>query len=324
MTFKQDWEKTERQISLPYTTVEGMLKLAFPNKKLASYSIIAGGCANLNIKIILEGENCPFLLRVYLRDKEAAYREQALGERLKETIPLPQVYYIDDYNTYRFAIAEFLPGITLRELLLSKLVHNVETIMFKVGQMLAKIQAYQFPNPGFFDEKLTIAETLPENSFLTFSELSLNHPSVIDCLGSDVITTIRQNFNSLQNVFPNENESHLVHADFDPANILVDKIDDEWMITGVLDWEFSFSGSPLWDVANMLRYSHQMPKVFETAFIQGLSAGFTLPKDWHKTIYLLNLNSLTDCLTRCTKESRPRQCADIIGLVNYFNKELLG
>lgn len=79
MTFKQDWEKTEQQISLSGTVVEAMLKLALPNKTLASYSIISGGCANLNVQIILEDETLPFILRVYLRDKGAAYRERALG-----------------------------------------------------------------------------------------------------------------------------------------------------------------------------------------------------------------------------------------------------
>ncbi|TAL60420.1 MAG: hypothetical protein EPN84_09560, partial [Legionella sp.] len=72
MTFKHDWEKAEEQLSLPESTISSMLKLAFPNKKLAAYSIIAGGCANLNVQIIVENENSPLILRVYLRDKDAA------------------------------------------------------------------------------------------------------------------------------------------------------------------------------------------------------------------------------------------------------------
>lgn len=322
MTFKQEWEKTEQQILLSDKVVEAMLKLAFPNKKLASYSIISGGCANLNVKIILEDENLSFILRVYLRDKGAAYREQALGVLLKSTVPIPQVYFIGDYKSYRFALTEYLPGITLRELLLSKIPHDIGTIMFKAGQVLAKIQAHHFPCPGFFDDHLMVAERSSENNYIEFVDNSLIHPTVMECLGSEVIATIKHHFNGLKIFLPNESESHLVHADFDPANILVDKIDDEWTITGVLDWEFAFSGSLLWDVANMLRYSHQLPTMFETSFIQGLSTELTLPEDWKTTIYLLNVMSLLDCLTRCTKELRPKQCADIIFLITYFNKQL--
>jgi aminoglycoside phosphotransferase (APT) family kinase protein len=322
MTFKQNWEKTEQQISLPNTTIETMLKLAFPNKKLSSYSIISGGCANLNVKIILEKEDLPFILRVYLRDKNAAYREQTLGTLLKQTVPLPQVYFIGNCEEYRFALTEFISGITLRELLLSKIPHDIGSIMFQVGQMLAEIQAYRFSEPGFFDNNLKIIETLPENAYLVFAEQSLIHPTVSECLGGEIITRIKHYFNALKRFFPHENESHLVHADFDPANILVDKVDDEWVIAGVLDWEFAFSGSPLWDMANMLRYSHQMPALFETSFIQGLATEFILPRDWKTTIYLLNVMSLLDCLTRCTKVLRPKQCADITMLINYFDKQL--
>ncbi len=46
-------------------------------------------------------------------------------------------------------------------------------------------------------------------------------------------------------LFPNKNEKHLVHADFDPANILIAKEGSDWNVSGVLDWEFSFSGSIL-------------------------------------------------------------------------------
>ncbi len=320
MTFKQDWEKTE-QLSLPHTMVEAMLKQAFSNKKLSSYSVISGGCTNLNIKIILE-ENLAFILRVYLCDKGAAYREQALGRLLKHTVPLPQVHYIGDYEEYRFALTEFISGMTLRELLLSKIPHDLGAIMVKTGEMFAKIQAHQFAEPGFFDNDLKISEKLPENAYIVFAEQSLSHLTVNDCLCSNMITRIKRHFHALKQFLPNEHESHLVHADFDPANILVNKRDEEWIITGVLDWEFAFSGSPLWDMANMLRYSHQMPAIFETSFIQGLATGFTLPKDWKVTIYLLNIMSLVDCLTRCTKMLRPKQCADITALIHYFDKQL--
>jgi Ser/Thr protein kinase RdoA (MazF antagonist) len=61
-----------------------------------------------------------------------------------------------------------------------------------------------------------------------------------------------------------------VHGDFDPANILVDKVNDAWSVTGILEWEFAFSGSYLWDVANMLRYAHKMPLEFQNSFIDAL------------------------------------------------------
>lgn len=83
---------------------------------------------------------------------------------------------------------------------------------------------------------------------------------------------------------------HLVHGDFDPANILVNKVKDVWKVGAILDWEFTFSGSYLWDVANMLRYAHKMPSVFQTSFINALEeSGIDLPDTWSNTIHLLDL-----------------------------------
>ncbi|MFM8454516.1 MAG: hypothetical protein ACKOAD_06130 [Gammaproteobacteria bacterium] len=77
--FKVDWEKTSVGYQLPEGWHEKMVRLAYPDKKLISSELIAGGCANLNIKIQLENESQPLILRIYLRDKDAAYREQKLA-----------------------------------------------------------------------------------------------------------------------------------------------------------------------------------------------------------------------------------------------------
>lgn len=76
--FKSNWEKTSVTHQLPDGQLEKMIRLAYPHQKLISCELIAGGCANLNYKIQLEHEKHPLILRVYLRDKDAAYREQKL------------------------------------------------------------------------------------------------------------------------------------------------------------------------------------------------------------------------------------------------------
>ena len=60
MTFKQDWEKTDQHYSISPQAIEGMVALAFPQSKLISHEVISGGCANLNIKITLQGEPQPY------------------------------------------------------------------------------------------------------------------------------------------------------------------------------------------------------------------------------------------------------------------------
>ncbi len=316
MTFKQNWEKADQHYDISSQTIEGMVSLAFPQSKLASHEVISGGCANLNIKIILQDKKQPYILRIYLRDKDAAYREQKLGELLKGRVPLPHVNFVGDLEEHRFAIAEFMPGITLRDLLLGSEVHDMEPLMREAGEILAKIQEVHFSASGFFGKDLTIQEPLTQGGYVTFAKDCLKHPTVVDQLGESVVSKISQLLDVYGNLFPDETQTHLVHGDFDPANLLVDRVDGMWKISGVLDWEFAFSASPLQDVALMLRYAHHMPPMYETAFLLGLkNGGVELPEDWRLRIDLLNILNLLSCLVRSSPDQRPNQCKDICELI---------
>lgn len=321
MIFKVDWEKTDTIHKLPTGMVEKMAHCAYPNKILQSYNLISGGCANLNFKIQFENESNLYILRVYLRDKEAVHKEQSLYKLLKDTVPVPQIYFVGSIDNYQFAIVEFINGITLRDLLLGNETYDLDTIMYGTGKILAKIAMIEFPKAGFFDKDLNIISEHVQDDYLNFVKESLKNQIILEQLGPDLIAKI--NFCLQKYEFPSKNERHLVHADFDPANILVDKIDGNWKITAILDWEFSFSGSMLCDVANMLRYKHLMPPEFEESFIKGLKAGgVVLPKNWREFIHMLNLLSLLDCLGRSDPENRPNQLTDIKNLIEHILAEL--
>jgi GNAT superfamily N-acetyltransferase/Ser/Thr protein kinase RdoA (MazF antagonist) len=320
--FKVDWEKTSITYQLPEGMVEAMVRLAYPDKKLTSSELIAGGCANLNFKIQLENEKHPLILRVYLRDKDAASREQKLAVLIKETVPIPLTHYIGELEGHHFAITEFMPGISLRDLLLGDVPHDLNAIMSEVGAILSKITAYEFAKAGFLNKEL---EVVPYESsdVIKFAQDCLNDKTVLSVLDPSVIDEIKKAIKQHATLFPNNDEKHLVHGDFDPANILVDKINGSWVVTGILDWEFAFSGSYLWDVANMLRYAHKMPPEFQNSFIETLQKnGVKLPDGWRTTIHLLNLSSLLDLLKRSYPKDHPHRCADIRELIDYIFREL--
>jgi Ser/Thr protein kinase RdoA (MazF antagonist) len=286
---------------------------------LAFYEVISGGCANLNIKFTCTDSSTPLILRIYLRDKEAAYREQKLATLVKDSVPIPEVYFVGDTDGYRFAISEYKPGITLRELLLKGKTEDLQPIMSEVGSILAKIQNYRFPHSGFFDNDLQIKDCITQDFCITYAKKCLEHPTTIRIISQENISKIHDHLDKYHFLFPDNTQNHLVHADFDPANILVHNIQNTWKISAVLDWEFAFSGSTLCDIANMLRYAHHMPDEYERAFLSGLqNDGFQLPENWRISIFLLNLLSLLDCLIHCPPEKRPNQCADIRSLITFI------
>jgi len=310
MTFKQNWEKTDSQHILPNEVIKNMIRTSI-NKEVESYHIISGGCANLNIRVQLKNQTPPLLLRIYLRDKDAASREQKISEMLQGKIPVPKIYFIGNYEEYKFAICEFIDGITLRDLLLGDQEFDMHHIMSQCGDMLAKISSIQFPLAGFFDKDLNIQKEFANNDLVNYAQNCLKQDIAKQQLKSDLILKIEKLLLEKKEFLPGNKEKNLVHADFDSSNILVQKIDNSWQIVAILDWEFAFSGSILCDIANMLRYAHQLPEEFEDSFMNSLQNKIQLPKDWKIIINLLNLCSLIDCLARSDSKQRPNQCKDI-------------
>lgn len=72
----------------------------------------------------------------------------------------------------------------------------------------------------------------------------------------------------------------LVHGDLNLSNVLVEPSDIGWRITGIVDWEFAFSGSPIFDLTSILR-GRSDDTVFTSAVAEGFSEqGRPLPDSW--------------------------------------------
>lgn len=321
MIFKINWEKSQDRHQLPIDLIERMLESALPGKEIESSKIIAGGCANLNIIVQLKNEESAIILRIYLRDKDSVHREKKIGDILKDVVPVPQINYIGDIDNYRFAIVKFIPGIALRDLLLSDKEYNLEELMHEVGSLITRFSSHKFPKSGFFNNKLEIIEELPEDGLKEFSLSCLENCNVKKYLGKDIVFKIRSLLNSISTI--KDENINLVHADYDPANILVNKIDGKWKVSAILDWEFAYAGSWLNDVANILRYSHQMPDRFKSSFLKGIEDnGYKLPKDWQIIVHQYNLASMLDSMTRHNLESCPNIRQDLCELINHVVVEL--
>ena len=277
------------------------------------------GCANINVLSRLNISDTPVILRVYLRDKESVYREQKTSSLLLKKLPVPEFYHVGEYDGYTFAIIEYLPGQTLRDLLLKGKNPDISDIMFKVGRILGEIANIKFPSIGFFNKNLEVEKSITPDGFASFCFECLENNKVKAALPQEQREQIKNIFRVYKNLLPDEAEKNLVHADFDPANILVSEVNGEIEVSGILDWEFSFAGGALCDVANMLRYAHQMPDEYQDAFLKGLSgSGYGLPSSWQITVNLLNIVSLLDCMVRSDSENRPNQIKDIQELIAHI------
>jgi len=318
MTFKATWEKTHTRVHLSDSKIKQMLATYYSENNIKNFHIIEGGCANINVLVTLRNSDSPIILRVYCREGESAYKEQKISKILKGKLPTPEFYYIAEAFGYVFAIIEYLPGISLRDFLLRDNYRDVGQVMFKVGKALGVIYSIKFPHSGFFNKNLKVMENATADGLIDLCLDCLQDTKVQSVISAENIDQIQTLFKVYKDFLPAGIERNLVHGDFDPANILVIDRDGEIEVSGILDWEFSFSGSTLYDIANMLRYSHHMPRKYQDSFLEGLrSAGYLLPISWQITIKLLNIVSLLDCLKRSDLENIPNQITDIKKLIQH-------
>lgn len=323
MVLKADWEKANDVTSIDDNTVKMMASKALPKQNLSSYHIISGGCANLNIKLTFHDSVAPLILRIYLRDKEAAFKEQKLAELVHQDIPAAQIIYIGNLDGYKYAIMQFIDGITLRDLLLGNSGEDIGNVLFAAGKILAKMQKFTFDKQGEFGKNLSVTPFPSSYDYLLFAKQCMENQWITATFNDKDRTRILKNITNNTSYFPDKTDTTLTHGDYDPANILVQEVSGKWQISAILDWEFAYSGSLLQDVANMLRYSHQLPDFYKEQFLRGLAeAGVILPGHWRRTTHLLNLLALLDCLQRYDPLTRPKRLLDIKGLIEYINEEL--
>ncbi len=290
MPFKESWERA----TIPKERIEKILSTLFDS--IPPYEQVLGGCVNVNVRLPTKNQ----LLRIYLRDQEAPFKENKIAELLTD-LPLPTVESIGSIDGLTYALTSLMPGVPMREL------KDFSSLSSKTGELLAKIHSFRFSSPGFFNKDL---KPHSQGSLLLFA---------LDIIPKE-LPDLTPLFQRLADHLPSEASAHLVHGDFDPSNLLVNKKGE---ISAILDWEFAFSGSPLWDVANWLRYADQMPSTYETDFLKSYQhhAG-ELPKNYPTTIRLLNLISLLDCLTRRSNENDPRSKEEIHNLIKLISSEL--
>lgn len=297
---KTGWERSKPIISPDYQTVTNMLLEFLDGRRILQIVQLGGGLSNSNLKITLDsGED--FVLRIYNDGGIKGHIEKGVLELVKNTLPVPKVLYHDfslSLFEYPFLILNWVEGFQLSELFLTGDRLKLSNAGHEVGRILASMHAVQFTSPGFFDEELNIQKFESSGSELLINILEdiIREGSVIENLGSAMVHDIRQFVTEQSHLLDHiGNQSSLIHSDFNPLNILIEKDGDSIQVTGILDWEFTFSHSPLIDIGNMLRYEKVQESSFIRPFILSyLNNGGVLPQKWLQKAKLLDVIALCD------------------------------
>ncbi|MBX3470754.1 MAG: phosphotransferase [Planctomycetes bacterium] len=272
---------------------------------------LAGGYTNINLRVRLAGDPAWKVLRLRERDPEGLAREVALLGRVAERVPAPRVLAHGGASGRPWALLTWIDGRPLADALADARLgpKGWAAAARATGEVLARIHGVRFAAAGFLDARLEVARPLGDlgAAFLDFFAEALADARAAARLGPALVERTRAHVRRHGGLLADlEETSALVHSDFNAKNLLVREVAGRLEVAAVLDWEFAFSGSPLVDLGNFLRFAHERPPEVEAAFVAGYEAarGARLPREWRRAATLLDLTALLEMLTR--EQAGPR------------------
>lgn len=274
------------------------LGAVLPGQRVTGLARLGGGYRNRNTRLDLDDGEA-LVLRQYEVDEAGRICavEAALLARLRGAAPVPGLIAADPAGTAAgepVLLTRFVPGVPLSAVLAGPGDHAA--LGRAAGRALGAIGTVTFDGGGFFTDG-----TLQP----TAGDLAGGLPGFVDaCLAAGPAPTVlsaaelaglRELARADEPLAARaDGARQLVHSDYNPKNLL---IGTDGSVAAVLDWEFAFSGSPLHDVGNMLRF--EQPPGFAAGFADGFrDGGGELPPDWREISAALDLFALADLLTR--------------------------
>ncbi len=264
-------------------------------------TLLGGGKINSNYALSLKADPFNAVLRLYARGQRTCRMERDILQALEGRVSVAKVLLDESDNAQPFLVLDWINGETLDHTL-DQQSRSPANLGSQAGDVLADIHQLDFPEAGFFGEGLKVEKpfALGQESFLSFVGPALDARAGTR-LGAERTNHLRQFAlwaAPLLDQLPKR--ACLIHSDFNPPNLMI----FHGKLTAVLDWEFAHAGTPLTDIANMLRHRPYQPPEFDEAFIAAYEAkAGALPPNWQSLSRILDLMAQIEMLN--APEDRP-------------------
>jgi aminoglycoside phosphotransferase (APT) family kinase protein len=302
---KSHWERGAQFLALELDTLTALIEPAFPGRRVEDARPAEGGLSNTNYRLMLSGRTAPVSIRLYVTRPQSARVELAVSRYVRHRIPVPEVLFFAESNPFTghpYAVLEWLDGIMLDALPTAHGPQAVLEIAPQLGELLAVIGSFQFSTAGFLNETLQVSTpmNLTGDTFLTYIHHDLFAGQAGERLGDELARSLWR-FATRGAVLLDglTLTPCLAHGDLDGTNIIVQKTDNGWMISGLVDWEYALSATSLLDLGHILRPPFGDDDLFERRLIDGfLRHGGSLPPEWKRAMLLIDLINWVSFLNR--------------------------
>ncbi len=294
--------------------------------EISAVIALPGGLTNSNYRLEFKDGRASAEAKLYQHEPNLAPVERAVHRLGAERgLPVPRFMDGADDNPVThtpYALFEWIKGERL-DLAVRRLNEaDIRLLAIKAGEALAKVHAVHFDQFGFFDSALAVRNPIDLGSagMCRYFHDVLSHGRALERLGAgcaDALLAFAGRESAILDTW--QGAPCLVHGDCGGTNILVVREDPEWAITGIIDWEFAFSGTPFFDLGNLLR----APLGGIDGFVEGLAEGYRaaggiLPDQWRR------LAAMTDLLAWVESATRPHASAEFIQSAQQVVAETIG
>lgn len=303
----QNYERRHPHITLTNEQIQECIKAWQPHIAITDYQLITSGLANTNYIVTLANDT-KVDLRIYSENSaNIAQKEFKLSKLLTDIAEIPKMLYLNENSRITYSVMEFCHGITLDQINKDQ---NLEHVYFEIGSILPKLKQIKFASAGLLGNNLEIIPVTTKNTthhaITNFILDCLENPNFLQKVPASIVASVKALI--LQSdafLGSTDEDNHLVHGDLKIENIMVMQLSDEqWHLSGILDWEHARSDSSYSDIATLFRGDYIKDSPHKLAFYNGYTkSGATLIKDWDKAVKLIDLINI--CHFLCSTDDRP-------------------
>jgi fructokinase len=311
---RDQWPRTIPQLDLNPAAATKLTAHLPGRPEVSAVIPLPGGLTNSNFRLEFHDGRASVEAKLYQLQPHLASVERAV-HRLGAMRGLPAPKLLDGADDNQitdtpYALFEWIGGDRLDLAARGCDVHGIEALAIKVGAALASVHSVHFDMLGFFDADLAVkgpidlGSTGMQRYFSDVLVKGLGRERLgADC--ADALLAFAARESAILDTW--HGAPCLIHGDCGGTNILVARANDDWSISGIIDWEFAFSGTPFFDLGNILRAPLGSLPGFGEGLAEGYrSAGGSLPKHWRA------LSTLTDLLAWVESATRPQVSREFI------------
>ena len=249
---------------------------------IARVEPVDGGLTNTIHKVVLENGEV-FGVKHYAGGREWFDTELSTLTLLHGTIPVPDVVHVDDKKLA--IVYRWIDGVTLHELRKAGETDGFAALAEPLGRVLAWLA------------KTDATEGFELTAILERAYAQLSDGRARTRIGVPCADALRKGLEAYEPRLA-WGAVCLSHGDLGHRNVIVQRRGARWRVGGLIDWETTTTGSPLFDIGSLFRYANRHDSEFRAAFARGYAeaSGSALPEDWLVTARLLDSTWLIDLL----------------------------